>query len=68
MTSMTGVVQLALVKYQPAIEWFLRKVYVDSHNTLSAFTGYTHVSANYAVAAASTCKCAGSTPVFFLGQ
>ena len=68
MTSMSGVAQLALVKYQPAIERFLHKFDVELHNTLSAFKRYTHVSGNCAVAAASTCKCGGSKPVSVLGQ
>ena len=68
MTSISGVAQFALVKYQPAIEWFMRKFYVELHNRLSAFKRCKHVSANYAVAEASTCKIGGSTPVSVLWQ
>ena len=66
MTSKSGVVQFTLVKYQSAIEWFLRKFYMDSHNTLSAFKRCTYMSGNRAVAAASTCKCGGSNQFPFL--
>ena len=65
MTSMSGVVQFTLVKYQP-IKWFLRKFDVESHNTLSAFKCCKYMSGNRVVAAASTCKCGGSTQFPFL--